>query len=1391
MDSMKEAILQAKSRFGKIDGVIHSAMVSRDGTLDNMDEEAFRAALAPKVTGSVILREVTQQEPLDFMMFFSSFASFSGNAGASNYVAGCAFEDAFAEHLDHSEPYPVRVINWGYWGNVGSGAREDLNERFTALGFRHIKPEEGMETVRRVLGNRESQILAFKAEEHLLKLLGIDLEHRIELRPESIPSLIETMAHQDYPFLELDEADMDKATAAFERFSQCLLLDAFRRMEVFVEGGERYEKDQLREHLRIAPEYHRLYEALLDILARAGFVELEGQAIVTSQQLGDGELQRELEGLEEKGGELLSIYPEMEAYVKVVWTCLSNYPAILRGEIAATDVLFPGGSMELVEGLYKGDIVQDHFNSLAVQSIRSYVQARRSSSKNNEKIKIIEVGAGTGGTSAPVLEAISEYGEQVHYLYTDISVAFTRYGKAEYADPYPFVEFKVLNLERDVEEQGYAPGDFDVVLAANVLHATKRLRDTLRNVKTLLKTNGWLVINEATEVQDFATMAFGLLDGWWLFEDEENRMKYSPLLSQSMWQRLLKEEGFERVLSLGTRTTRGQGAPCDVLIAESNGEVRRRTQASHRDERGLRTSRSDDTQTKSYKEVSESRSGYSAVVAFLVDMFARLLGVAEEELDIHADVAEYGLDSIMASKAFMVMQGEYGDALTAQDMMSYSTIDSLASFIAEHAAVAGGAEAPSDSEYKTNTGQFTGPIMQIPDAELAAAQDRSSIIAEVCGLTVLAFFQKMGLFRRAEDGESVDGLQTTLHVHPDGMPLLNTLLYILVEQGVLHVDGETICLSEHGQSAEMQSRLGGLESRIELIQRAVPELSPHFALLKHCADHYQQILEGQISPESVFASEPVQSWIAELYKRDNWGSDQAYPWFLQYFAQSFAQANLVQGNRLRILECGDILSNLGRALLESLPPNAEEVECYYLDGSPAHRELKAEIYNATYPKVSFKAIENTDELTISGNGPNNFDVIVLHTDLSDTTKLRRQLEELKNVARPDGLLAAGNPVELEFLRLTFGLVDKRWLYESELSSGNENSSWISVFEDLGFHVRKVVGDWLVVASQEAQNGAIKKVDLAATSAAVQTKDAVSLQPRGGHEDGESPVSTEVESYYGVNRRSFEVRSGRQYEVVTCGHGEPIIFLTGLSFTWRIWEFQTAALSGQYQLVFPHLPGHEGSRFNGEPFTFESLTDDLADVMDQCNLSSGHLVGWCMSGNIAQLFALRHPEKLRSLVLIGTTPGDARTRGLNTEDVIDYAHDPIDTYELEFRNIFKEFSFRANFTDQYLTFLRQTSCKVEVGPVLYYLDSLFRFDSTTFLQDIRVPTLVMAGKWDIAFPVDQIELLHRGIPNSIFFEFGKSGHLPFLTQHDLFNHQLTSFLHEIETRKGNPESSMAV
>ena len=172
-----------------IHGVVHSAIVLRDQSLSRMDESAFRASLSAKVDVSVNMDRVFGNEKLDFMLFFSSIISVVKSPGQSNYAAGCTFKDSFAHKLQQLRAYPVKIMNWGYWGNVGVVADESYNRIMRQMGIGSIEPHEGMASLEVLVGSGMHQLALMKTLNSQV-IAGLNLSEAITYYPKTAPTVL-------------------------------------------------------------------------------------------------------------------------------------------------------------------------------------------------------------------------------------------------------------------------------------------------------------------------------------------------------------------------------------------------------------------------------------------------------------------------------------------------------------------------------------------------------------------------------------------------------------------------------------------------------------------------------------------------------------------------------------------------------------------------------------------------------------------------------------------------------------------------------------------------------------------------------------------------------------------------------------------------------------------------------------------------------------------------------------------------------------------------------------------------------------------------------------------------------------------------------------------------
>jgi SAM-dependent methyltransferase/NADP-dependent 3-hydroxy acid dehydrogenase YdfG len=234
-------------------------------------------------------------------------------------------------------------------------------------------------------------------------------------------------------------------------------------------------------------------------------------------------------------------YPEATVEHQLLTRCGAKLPAILTGACDPLSLLFPesGGGLDRI---YRDSPSSHSANRLAREAMERILAGW----PPERPLRILEVGAGTGGTTAHLLEILPP--DRTEYVFTDVSRAFLKNARERFTAA-PFVRYQALDIEKDPEPQGFPNHAYDVVVAANVLHATADLRTTLRHVHQLLAPGGLLLLLEVTRPQLWLDLTFGLLDGWWRFTDTDLRHGH-PLLSPTQWQDLLAASAFSECASI-------------------------------------------------------------------------------------------------------------------------------------------------------------------------------------------------------------------------------------------------------------------------------------------------------------------------------------------------------------------------------------------------------------------------------------------------------------------------------------------------------------------------------------------------------------------------------------------------------------------------------------------------------------------------------------------------------------------------------------------------------------------------------------------------------------------------------------------------------------------------
>jgi acyl transferase domain-containing protein/NADPH:quinone reductase-like Zn-dependent oxidoreductase/NAD(P)-dependent dehydrogenase (short-subunit alcohol dehydrogenase family) len=244
---------------------------------------------------------------------------------------------------------------------------------------------------------------------------------------------------------------------------------------------------------------------------------------------------------------------------------------VLTGQADPLELLFPGGTADEAGPIYETSPASRFYNLLAQQA----VQLLAASADPARTLRVLEVGGGTGGLTASLLPVLPA--DRCHYLFTDISAAFTSAARERFAS-YEFLDCRTLDMEREPEDQGLAPGSFDLVVASDAIHATSDLKKTLLSLQDLLAPGGILLMIEAEPGSRWLDLTFGLTEGWWLFRDLQLRPR-GPLLTGPVWQELLSSCGYRDVVALSDPDREGSGRQT-LLLAAAPGQAQAQASAA-------------------------------------------------------------------------------------------------------------------------------------------------------------------------------------------------------------------------------------------------------------------------------------------------------------------------------------------------------------------------------------------------------------------------------------------------------------------------------------------------------------------------------------------------------------------------------------------------------------------------------------------------------------------------------------------------------------------------------------------------------------------------------------------------------------------------------------------
>jgi acyl carrier protein len=292
--------------------------------------------------------------------------------------------------------------------------------------------------------------------------------------------------------------------------------------------------------LNIPHKHHHMREVLKGVLVDGGIAVSDRVCLIRTEKPVDPTRSSML------FEDILREFPQHTKEHMLLNITGSEMAQLLTGAKDPLAVLFGSkANRQILEDVYSTSPMYVVMSQLLTQFLESTLStAMTSVAGTGKRFRILEVGAGTGATTRWVVGRLVQMGIPVEYTFTDISASLVQTAKRKFAQ-YDCMKYTTLDIERQPPVEHL--GQYDIVLATNCIHATSDLRNSLKNINQLLKPEGFVALVEFTTRMPWFDMVFGLLEGWWLFQDGRGYVLAEP----QFWEECMLDVGFNKVMWSG------------------------------------------------------------------------------------------------------------------------------------------------------------------------------------------------------------------------------------------------------------------------------------------------------------------------------------------------------------------------------------------------------------------------------------------------------------------------------------------------------------------------------------------------------------------------------------------------------------------------------------------------------------------------------------------------------------------------------------------------------------------------------------------------------------------------------------------------------------------------
>ncbi|MDE0304846.1 MAG: SDR family NAD(P)-dependent oxidoreductase [Albidovulum sp.] len=332
--------------------------------------------------------------------------------------------------------------------------------------------------------------------------------------------------------------------ADLERLSRSYAFSTLEKLGWERRTGAAVNPEGLRRRLKVIENHRLLFNRLLLMLEDAEILEaMPDGGFVVKAGAGDSLPDESLTNPDELAARLGDKHPHGSYELGMLRRCGGALTDVLLGREDPLALQF-GADASGATDLYSSAPAARASNRMLGDAVNTLLERI----PTERRLRVLEVGAGTGSATAIVLPELPA--GRFDYVFTDISAGFFTEAESKFGGDDASMEYRVLDIEKDPVKQGFDFRGYDLVIASNVLHATRDLAETLAHCRELLAPSGQLVALEGLRGRAWQDLVFGLLEGWWRFDDSYRTDR--AMIGPSAWRRVLADSGFGEVEILGS-----------------------------------------------------------------------------------------------------------------------------------------------------------------------------------------------------------------------------------------------------------------------------------------------------------------------------------------------------------------------------------------------------------------------------------------------------------------------------------------------------------------------------------------------------------------------------------------------------------------------------------------------------------------------------------------------------------------------------------------------------------------------------------------------------------------------------------------------------------------------